>query len=184
MSIGSMGVRSAIRSAQNLNLAGAGPLVTGIAVGSPGFGQTVVQPTPPTKNMVSTFLDSLTGWIPTEAIAMFVGLAGAFSVFDDPTKEYVLGGLVAVVAAAYAAGASASAQRKSGITTNIGWQATKTAIIAVIAFVAWWIAMPGSFFTADLGIAPFYAAIVLAVVAIGVPFLAKLMKVEPLKQPA
>lgn len=193
MSIRSMGERSALRSAQESNRATAGPVVAAIGTTTresdsatdvqPVSESVQAPPAPAPPNPVREYLDSVVAWIPTEAVALFVTFSGFFSVFDDTAKELVLAAVVALFTVIYAVQASGSAQRNRQLPQS-GRQkpAVKTAAIALVAFLAWWIATPGSFATdkTELGWDPFYPAVILAIAALGLPLIARASRVEPL----
>lgn len=195
MSIRAMGVRSALRTAQSENLASPGPVVSGIGTTLPGQPVGADQPpaTPPDENVeappkpqkrnpVSEYLDSVSAWIPSEAVGLFLAFAGFFTVFNDTAKELVLAAVVALATMAYAAKTSVGAHKMRGLKTGAK-KAVITALIALVAFGAWWFATPGSFAydEQELGLDPFWPAIVLAVVALGIPFPAGWFGVEPLR---
>lgn len=212
MSIRSMGVRSAYRMAQDAGVAKDGHVVTSVGAAlvpeadvadraedadrpppSPapmntdapanGAQPHVVTRTQTPPNPVSQYLDSVTTWIPTETIGLFVAFAGFFAVFDDFTKEMVLGGVVALLTVIYAAASSIGAQKQipDGPAQGRRRTAVTTSLLALIAFAAWWGALPGSFATdsEELGLDPFFPAIALAAVALVLPLVARILKVEP-----
>lgn len=207
MSIRSMGVRSALRSAQLLNLAPAGSVVSGIGgvagaapppdattAGSPAApaptipaaaGTPTVTGSPNTPpSPVGDFLDRVSAWIPSEAVGLFLAFGGFFSVYGDTTEEVVLGIVVGLISFAYGAASAVSAHRKRPVPgASVKRQAILTGSVALLAFAVWWFATPGSFATdpEDLNLNPFFPAIILATFALGLPFLASILKIEPLR---
>lgn len=196
MSIRAMGIRSALRTAQAEELAPAGPVVSGIGQtllfqtltpgGTPTIppeNQVEAPPKPEKPNPLAEYWDSVTAWIPSEAVGLFLAFTGFFSVFDDTAKELVLAAVVALFTVAYAAQWSVKAHKKRGITKGVRRKAFVTAVVALIAFGAWWLATPGSlaYDKKELGLDPFWPAILLVVVALGIPFPAGWFGVEPIK---
>lgn len=111
---------------------------------------------------------------------MFLAFGGFFSVFDDTTKEVALVVVVGVLTLGYAASASRAAQVRRSQAHNTATSA-KTAGVALFAFLVWWIATPGTWLTADEDVDSFWVALALAVVVATLPWLAKKLKVEPLR---
>ena len=111
---------------------------------------------------------------------MFLAFGGFFSVFDDTTKEIALVIVVSLLTLGYAAGASRAAQRRRNQLHN-GATSAKTAGLALFAFLVWWIATPGTWLTADEDVDSFWVALALAVVVAALPWIARRLKVEPLR---
>lgn len=180
MSIASMAVRSSLRRAQDIGEAPKGVVVSAMqeeGAGKPAEGN----PTDVKGSPVTELLEKLTAWIPTEAIALFLSFGGFFSVFDNTTKEIGLVVVVGILTVGYAIPASRAAQLRRSQTFSPG-VAAKTAALALVAFGVWWVATPGTWLTADEHVAPFWVALALVLVVAGMPWFAKLLKVEPLRK--
>lgn len=172
-----MGVRSALRVVQD-NEPAVGPGVVVSAVQPPG-GQPAGAPATPASPLTE-FLERLTAWIPTESIALFLSFGGFFDVYDDTTKEIGLVVAVGLLTLGYAAGASRAAQRRRNQPHNSAASA-KTAGIALASFLVWWAATPGTWLTADEGVDSYWVALVLVVVVAVLPWIAKQLRIEPIR---
>lgn len=177
MSIRSMAARSALRSAQDVGTAPNGSVVMSVIPAAGG-----ADGSPPTapSSPLGQFMDKVTAWIPSEAVGLFVVLAGSFSVYEDTGKETALGLTVAALTVVYAVMASRSAHQRRALPFR-GRDAARTGALPLLAFLAWWAALPGSIVTDpdDWAVDPYWVALPLAVFALALPFVAKALKVEP-----
>ena len=180
MSISSMGSRAALRQMQDIDLAAPGAVVTGIAVPGSNDVNTRAGAAAPPVNPAGEYLKALAAWIPAEALALWTGFATFFAVFEDTQKELVLVAVVGILTVVYAANRTRASQARRNLPLDRGKQA-KTAVVAVAAFITWWFGTPGAYFTADVKVPPFYAALALAAVVLALPWVAKKFGVEPAK---
>ncbi|MEM8924521.1 MAG: hypothetical protein AAGD35_13550 [Actinomycetota bacterium] len=173
-----MALRQALRQVQDANQALPGPVIAAVQPAGPG-GQPQGHPED-SGNALNERVEMLTAWIPTESIALFIGFGGVFNVFDNTTYEIALFVVVALVTVGYAIQASLAAQQRRQQPRDLR-RAVITAALAEVAFLVWWFATPGSWLTADRGVDTFWVAMGLIVVTAGIPWLAKALKVEPLR---
>jgi hypothetical protein len=88
--------------------------------------------------------------------------------------------VVAALTVWYAYSAAKGAQERRNQPHKTGSSAT-TAALALVAFLVWWVATPGTWLTADEDISSFYVALGLVVVVAALPSVAKALRVEPLR---
>ncbi|WP_131105978.1 hypothetical protein [Ornithinimicrobium sufpigmenti] len=105
--------------------------------------------------------------------------------FENSSQEFALGVVAAGLTAVFAALSSLNAQTANTLLGPDGRTRTAvtTAGLAVLAFVAWWGALPGSFATDELELAPFWPSLFVAVVSLCLPLVARALKVEPVPRP-
>jgi len=177
MAIGTMGVRAALRTAQDANGVAAGPVVAAIATaGAPT--QLAGEPAN-SPGAMTQWLQRLSAWIPSESVAAFLVLSSSFSVFDDTTSELVVVVVLTLLTGLYAAKATVDAHDRRELASTKFRKAILTALIAMIAFLVWWIATPGTAPTADWHVKPLYAALTLFVAVAAIPYLAQSLKLDP-----
>lgn len=179
-----MATRTALRSAQEATNVARGSVVMGIApapVGDAPQQPPVVEAAPrEPSNPAVEYLQALTAWIPSESIAMFLGIATFFSVYEDTTKEVTLTVVVAVLTAIYAWVAVAGAHRRRHLSAMVRTKDLRTTVVATLAFLVWWLGTPGSWLTDDADVDPFFTAIGLAVVVGLLPLITKALQIDPL----
>jgi hypothetical protein len=183
MSVSSMGVRAALRTAQDVGRASKRSVVVS-ALGSPA-GDSAPAAAPATKtNPIAQFLEKLTAWIPSESIALFLGFGGFFAVFEETSKEFALLGSTLAITFVLAFTATYGAHKRRGLAEGAATKAALTGVVATVAFVFWWAATPGTWLTADQGLDSFWVALALSVLVFGLPYLARALGIEPLRPPA
>ncbi|WP_338887392.1 hypothetical protein [Rhodococcus sovatensis] len=187
MALATMGVRAALRTVQDSS-------------GTPDHRPTVVvdtiaydqadgdaAPEGTLKKQVggsAKFLESLEAWIPAEVIALFVFGTGFANVLTNAWYyEFTLlaACILITVVYAYLSVTEAHKRRSIGDKAKMKNKPVTTVFIAVVAFIVWWSATPGTWLTTDMGVPTFFPSIVLAVSVLLIPKIAEKLGVEPAK---
>lgn len=185
MGISTMGVHSALRTYQDTNsLPGKQAIVDGLA--SP-TGNVVGLPDkkPGVGDDAASKLETLAAWIPTETLALWIALTAGFSLFEDMRIEAIVGGVLLVSSGVLGFLASHGAHTRRPLDaakTERRKKAISTGCVAAVAFAIYWMAMPGSLFTADLGWPPVFPALLLGLTLVFLPLVARALGIEPRKE--
>jgi hypothetical protein len=172
-----MGIRAALRTVQDAEGAGRGSVVAAIAEAdgeSRLIGAPAVAVSAPTE-----WVEKISAWIPAESIAVFLTLGGTAIAASGTAKELVLVGFIVVLTGLSAAVSTLQAHRRRKTACQVR-KAVSAAIVSMIAFLVWWVALPGTAPMADWHVDPFYTSIFLFAGVIGVPYLAQALRLDPL----
>jgi hypothetical protein len=190
MGIASMGVRSALRTVQDAALTeDADTTPTGnpteyAVIGSltTPAGTTIGGPKVPTAgDAEASKLEEISAWIPTETLALWIGLTAGFSLFENTLQEAVVGGILLIATGVLGFLTSLGAHKRRSAPS--AQKAVCTGLVASFAFGVYWMAMPGSLATADLNLAPVFPALLLGLTLIFLPMVARALKIEPRRVP-
>lgn len=137
------------------------PAPAGEGAANPTIGGAAVTPQSNTSSRVQAALEAIAGYIPSEALALYIGALGAFQPSTDTAKWVVLGlGVLLVIGFAVWSAldrATRPATDKVAIVT----------VLAIISFVTYAAALPGSPFLsihAQATVAAGYIAVLLSLV--------------------
>lgn len=172
-----MGVHAALRSAQEAGGAATmGVVVSGVL--TPGSAQVTGTPLTDASG-AQGYLSRIAAWIPSEALALWLALAGPFDVEADTPKEFALVAAVLVVSTVIAWTSASAAHTRRGLQDAGHRRAGAVTAIAAVAVVIWWAATPGTWLTADVGVPAFWVALVLGLFTVLLPLIAQRVGVEP-----
>lgn len=182
MGIAAMGVRSALRTVQDSEPVAEGhaKLAVTDVLAIPGKEGVLGKPTKADPgDKAASKLEELAAWIPTETLALWIGLVSAFSLFDDTTVEATVGGILILLTGVLGYFSSVGAHNRREITDRR--KAVSTGVVAAIAFAIYWMSMPGSLATADFDLHPVFPALLLGLSLIFLPMVARALGIEPQK---
>jgi hypothetical protein len=183
MGIAAMGVRSALRTIQDNvppDADGKAKLAVTDVLAIPGETSVLGKPTKADPgDRAASKLEELAAWIPTETLALWIGIVSAFSLFDDTTIEATVGGILLLFTGVLGYVSSLGAHNRREIADRR--KAVSTGLVAAIAFGIYWMSMPGSLATADLNVHPVFPALLLGLSLIFLPMVARALKIEPQK---
>jgi hypothetical protein len=118
-------------------------------------------------------LEAIAGYIPSEALALYIGALGAFQPATDASKWIVLGAGVALVILFAGWNAADRATRPAPRKIAV------VVVLAVVSFVTYAAALPGSPFISVWAQAPVAAGYVAVALSVLLPRFAVLAKVAP-----
>ncbi len=178
MAVISMGIRAALRTVQDAEGSGGGSVVAAIAQTdgqSRLIGAPAVAVSAPTE-----WVEKIAAWIPSESIAVFLTLGGTAIAARGTEKELVLVVFIVGLTGLLAAISTMQAHKRRDTARQRG-KAVSAAVVSMLAFLVWWVAIPGTAPTADWHLDPLYASLVLVAGVIGLPYLAQLLRLDPLR---
>lgn len=175
MGIAAMGNRAALRQLQDAEGA---PSTGSVATVVLEEGSAPIGGAAEPKKPGAEYLTAMAAWVPVEALALWTALATPFDIFTEEWKEFVTAGLAGLAAIVYSFTSVKSAQGRLGLEKARQKQ-IRTAVIGAVAFAVWWIGTPGAWATADAGLDPFLATVILVVAVAAIPAWARRWGIDP-----
>jgi len=171
-----MGIRAALRTVQDAEGAGRGSVVAAIAQSdapSGLIGVPAVAVGRPTE-----WVEKIAAWIPSESIAVFLALGGLATSEPKTDTEIVFVVFLLAMTGLLAGGSTVRAHQRRNINRQ-RVKAVSAAFVSMLAFLVWWVAIPGTAPTADWHLPPLYASMILFGGVICLPYLAQVLRVDP-----